>query len=703
MESLRFGPFTDGYYDNENLLPGYVRRLADYYFTKEEEEKNSILSVEDHENRVQKLREYFRNALGGIPENTGAQEVKSFGRLRRKYREGHFRIEKLAFTSLKNTWVTANLYLPEKIDRPVPGVLFLCGHHPLGKAYSGYQSACFELVMSGMAVLAVDPPGQGERYQYWEKSIGRETIAPCTDDHSASGFCAALTGQNILRYFIRDASAGIDYLVSREEVDPAKIGVTGNSGGGTQTANLLLADHRIAAAAPSCYLTLRQSYMASNQAADPEQILPGAISRGFNHDDYVTCFAPKPLLICSAEYDFFCIEGAKAVYNRGKKIYRLYGREENLGMVTSPTTHGLGGILIRGIQEWFSRHLLGKEKVRTGPVPEPLHPEELTVTGSGQVRETFSSFTIPDHTAAESKRLSDHRRKQNGSADAVRAAVSGTLCLDDPLRRPVEPQVRIIKSEERQGITVEKIFYFTEEDILNTGLLLSPHGGTGGRNSIIFLTPDGTDQIEEYIDMILPLVENGTVLLFLDPRGIGGNKVRRINRFGLRDYYGTLYKLTLDLLMMERSLLGDRIFDVLAASNLLTDIFDTHHPLITGFGYGALLSYLASALLPRSPGAVCTGLPLSFSGMAETRENYFDYRYFLYGVLKTWDLPEVARCYSGRGFRIIDPVTGTGKPAAAGEAESAGYTPGEGSVLFSKGKGDLEKLWRRSLAEVMPE
>ncbi|MFP4383309.1 MAG: alpha/beta hydrolase family protein [Spirochaetia bacterium] len=702
MGSLQFGSFTDGYYDNENLLPRYVRRLADYYFMKEEEEKKTVHSIKDHESRVRKIREYFYSALGGIPELSGEGEVKTYGRLRRKYREGQFTIEKIAFTSLENTWVTANLYLPEKIEKPVPGVLFLCGHHPLGKAYSRYQTACFELVMSGMAVLAVDPPGQGERYQYWEKSIGRETIAPCTDDHSASGFCAALTGQNILRYFIRDASAGIDYLISRSEIDPAKIGVTGNSGGGTQTASLLLADDRIAAAAPSCYLTLRQSYMASNQAADPEQILAGAISRGLNHDDFVGCFAPKPLLICSAEYDFFCIEGAKGVYNRGKKIYRLYGKKDNLGMVTSPSTHGLSGILIRGIQEWFSRHLLGQEKVRTGPVPEPLHPEELTVTGSGQVRETFNSLTIPDHVTAESKRLSGIRKKNRTSSDDLREAVSVTLSLNDPLRKPAEPQVRIISSEERQGITVEKIFYFPEEDIMNTGLLLSPHGGTGGRNSIIFLTPDGTDEIDEYIDMILPLVENGIVFLILDPRGIGGNKVRRINRFGLRDYYGTVYKLTLDLLMMERSLLGDRVFDVIAASRLLTEVFDTRNPGITGFGYGALPAYLGAALLRDSPGAVCTGLPLSFAGMAETRENHYDYRYFLNGVLKSWDLPDLTRCYDGRILRLIDPAAGTGKQAGAAEAESAGYIPGDGSVLFSLGKGDLEKLWRCSLAEIMP-
>lgn len=699
MEDLKFNAFTDGYFDNEDLVPRYIKGLADHYFEKESREKKTIATREDHRRRIAQLKEYFINALGGIPSDGIPMESRITGKSKRKHREGHFTIERIVYTSLQDTWVTANLYLPGKSEGPVPGILFLCGHHPLGKACPAYQAACSELVMSGFAVLAIDPPGQGERYEYWEKELNRETVSPCTDDHSAAGFSAALVGHNILRYFLKDAQSGIDYLSRREEVDSSRIGVTGNSGGGTQTANLLVLDDRITAAAVSCYLTLRQSYMAANQAADPEQILWGAVSQGFNHDDYVFCFAPKPLLICSAEYDFFPIEGARGVYERAKRIYRIYGKEENINMAVSPSVHGLNSILVRDIQEWFSRHLLDQEKVRTGPVPQPLHPEELLCTGPGQVREAFGSKMIPDHTAEESKRLRKQRRKYPKNPEELRTVVSETLALKDPQRKPLEPQIRIIQSEEVQGISLEKLFYFTEEGIINTAHLLSPHGDTGGRKSIIFLTPEGTNEVESFLPSLVPLVSEGTVVLYLDPRGMGGNKTRKINPRDFWDYYGTIYKLSLDLSMMERSLLGDRIFDILIGTRILRRGLDTKPPVYTGFGYGAFLAYISAVMDHHSPGAVCVGAPLSFSDIAETRENYFDFRYYLFGLLKEWDLPELTRCFEGRKLRLIDPVDGTGTPSVTSAGAYPEYSAEGCSIIFSQGTANLELCWRHSLEE----
>jgi hypothetical protein len=181
---------------------------------------------------------------------------------------------------------------------------------------------------------------------------------------------------------------------------------------------------------------------------------------------------------------------------------------------------------------------------------------------------------------------------------------------------------------------------------------------------------------------------------------MGGNKTRKINPGGLRDYYGTIYKLSLDLSMMERSLLGDRIFDIQIGTRILRRGLDTKPPVYSGFGYGALLAYLNAAMDTDSPGAVCVKSPLSFSDMAETRENYFDFRYYLFGPLKEWDLPELARCFEGKKLRLVDPLDGTGTPSAASAGGYPEYTAEGCSVMFSQGPANRELCWRQSLNEV---
>src|SRR5205823_4843891 len=83
------------------------------------------------------------------------------------------------------------------------------------------------------------PPGQGERYQYWEPETERRLIGGCTTEHTHAGLPFTLQGASIARVFLWDAMRAIDYLVSRPEVDPDRIAVTGNSGGGTQTSFLM--------------------------------------------------------------------------------------------------------------------------------------------------------------------------------------------------------------------------------------------------------------------------------------------------------------------------------------------------------------------------------------------------------------------------------------------------------------------------------
>src|SRR5207237_9852383 len=125
------------------------------------------------------------------------------------------------------------------------------------------------------------------------------------------GVGALLVGQSTATYRIWDGIRGVDYLASRPEVDPKRLGCTGNSGGGTLTSYLMALDDRIAAAAPSCYLTTLERLFATIGPQDAAQNIPGQDPFGMEHADYITLRAPRPALMCAAPHDSCAMQGAR--------------------------------------------------------------------------------------------------------------------------------------------------------------------------------------------------------------------------------------------------------------------------------------------------------------------------------------------------------------------------------------------------------
>jgi len=132
---------------------------------------------------------------------------------------------------------------------------------------------------------------------------GKPAIKGNTTEHTMSGIGALLVGWSCASFRIWDGIRSIDYLTGRPEIDPKRLGLTGNSGGGTMTAYLMALDDRIAAAAPSCYVTTLERLFATIGPQDAEQNItgPGGLRDGADglRDDA----APKPTLMCTATQD----------------------------------------------------------------------------------------------------------------------------------------------------------------------------------------------------------------------------------------------------------------------------------------------------------------------------------------------------------------------------------------------------------------
>ena len=246
-------------------------------------------------------------AIGGLPERTPLEPQVVGAILRPGYR-----VEKVVFQSQPKHYVTALLYLPDgrRFKPPYPGVLVACGHIQTGKGSGCHQAMGAILATNGMAALVFDPIEQGERLQYaYSKRLAGEAFV--TSRHTMVGMGSLLLGRNTARFEIWDGMRAIDYLQSRPEIDPQRIGCAGNSGGGTQTSHLMALDDRIRCAAPSCWLTTLSDLLSDPGAQDSEQNIFGQLQFGVDYLHWIIMRAPSPALICVAAKDgYFNINGA---------------------------------------------------------------------------------------------------------------------------------------------------------------------------------------------------------------------------------------------------------------------------------------------------------------------------------------------------------------------------------------------------------
>jgi dipeptidyl aminopeptidase/acylaminoacyl peptidase len=181
----------------------------------------------------------FRHALGlaKLPERTPLN-----ARTLRVHELDGYVLENLVFDSRPGFTVTANLYRPhENGAAKRPTVLAPIGHSlGPGKTASENQALCIQLARLGFVVLTYDAIGHGER------------VAQGNNHHEA-GFALMPVGENISGWMVWDSMRAIDYLVSRPDVDPARIGITGNSGGGLNSLFTSAIDARVKAAAIAGY------------------------------------------------------------------------------------------------------------------------------------------------------------------------------------------------------------------------------------------------------------------------------------------------------------------------------------------------------------------------------------------------------------------------------------------------------------------
>ena len=454
------------------MMYAYLQAQAERALDRREAEYETLKTPQDVRAYQRRMRRAFLATLGPWPRLTdlGAEVV---GRVARP----GYRIEKIIYQSRPHHYVSALLYLPAG-KGPHPVVLVAPGHTDNGKI--GYQKQCVLLARNGLAAFCIDPIGQGERHQLMGPGGG--VLSPPTWEHTVVSPGSLLVGGNVSAHMVWDTIRGVDYLCRRKEVDPARIGCTGNSGGGMMTAYMMAADDRIACAAPSCYITGYRRLLATIGPQDAEQNVPGLLAAGMDHADYFIIFAPKPALICCATRDFFDIDGTWRTFRQAKRIYTRLGVAHRVDLAETDWTHGFTENLRVGMVRWMRRWLLGADNEVVEGELKLLEPRRLLCTPAGETLRLPGARSVFDINRDIGRKLAAGRRAfwdRAGKAEAVAEIrkLSGIRRLGE---LPA-PMISKLGSARRKGYRIEQLLIQPEAGIVLPALKYIPVRPRGRR------------------------------------------------------------------------------------------------------------------------------------------------------------------------------------------------------------------------------
>jgi hypothetical protein len=623
-------------------------------------EVEAIASRAALEGRRPSLRSGLLGLFGGLPSERGPLAARVTGRIA----AGGFSVEKVIYESLPGFHVTANLYLPGGGRRgPFPAVLASVGHGPLGKAA---ERTGPDLARQGIAVLAIDPLGQGERLQHHDPELRTSRAGGPTDEHSQAAARVELLGESVARYFVWDAVRGLDYLESRPEIDRTRLGAAGCSGGGTVTTYLAAFDERVKAAAIACFITTWRALLEGPGPQEAEQTLAGFVAGGHDMGDYLALIAPRPLLILSTEGDFFPLAGARAVYQEARRLYGLLGAEEQISMVVSPGGHGNPRPGREAMNAFFLRVFAGGRGDPREPPDARRDPEELECTETGQLATSLRGRTVADLARARAAQVVP--RQQAGVAalagDVARLAAIQTRPGSPP------PAVTVHRTVARPGYRLQVVSLAVEAQVDVWGLLALPDGA--GRKPALILYDTRVRTAGAALEGDLDQrARRGEVVLALEPRGTPVDDEAPA-RPGLLGSYGPLHRRAV---VVGRTLVGLRAEDLLRATDYLATRSDVDSKQLAAYAYGpAAVALLHAALLdPRLRRVGLEEMPVSYRAVIGHPIHRNLPEYLVPAALTRYDLPDLMRAVAARGAGkdpavvLVNPVDAVGQPLRRSE------------------------------------
>ncbi len=631
-----------------------------------------ITSRSQAEARVEMIRAKLWQLLGG-PLERGELNAKVTGSVA----GSGFRIEKLLYESAPGVVVTANLYLPAAGDPPYPAILAPVGHSANGKAYPSYQHLYQTLVRLGCVVLTWDPWGQGERLQYIDPRSGRSRMEP-TDEHSMAGRPMLLLGQSLAQQFLWDGIRGVDYLLTRREIDPKRIGCTGQSGGATMTMYLAALEPRIACAVVNEGNTENiagPQYEPPGALDDAEQDIVGLLLGRLDRGDILAATAPRPLLIVYTTHDRGEVYSpvydlaTQEVHREAAQVYGLLGAQDRIRLVASHLPHGMVYTSRDHTCRWFKRWL----KDEDGPVTEapfkPFPDAMLNATTTGQVSTSHPSCSSVQVDRDRLAQLMQSRRAHRPETEQLRSRLASLLAVT-PARGT--PPSQVLSTTERPGMKIEQFFFETEPGVRTPGWLLRP-SSVERPPVILVLADDCGHRLVEDPGSCDRLVAAGYAVGSIAPRGLGIARPRFPH--GGPNYYSPISmvaeRYAWAWLAVGSPVVGQRVHDVMRAIDYLAGRADLNAGQLRMIGSGsvAIAAQMAAFLDQRVQSLLLEGSLISFASLIDTPDYSLDLSWFVPEILQHMDLPDIAAGLAPRPCWIRNSVDAGGTTLDAATVE----------------------------------
>ena len=419
-------------------------------------------------------------------------------------------VEKLHFQSKPGLYVTANLYRPKAQGREslgrFPAIVYVCGHTAKGRDgnKSAFQDHGFWFANNGYVCIVLDTLQLGEIPGVHHGTYGRpwfnlEKYGMKEKDKLENRFWWHSIGYSPAAVECWNGVRAIDYLCTRADVDPDKIGVTGISGGGAATFWIAAADDRVKVAVPVSGMADLESYVK-------DKVILGHCDCMFLYNSYqwhwttiAALVAPRPLLFANSGKDsIFPMDANRRVFARLQMLYEMYdtpnaqGRK-SLGLQehVSPGGHAYRPDLRVAVFRFFNVHLKGDKtsKVEDSAKYTPLNGPELRVFPedkdvpkdalNGRIDETFipaAKVTLPE----------------KGKFDEWKKGMIAKLRQQSFAGFPT----RIPPALEKDGGGLFTTYYKTEKNI-HAGIICVKQGKDGSRTATVLVNNWDDENLKE--------------------------------------------------------------------------------------------------------------------------------------------------------------------------------------------------------------
>jgi dienelactone hydrolase len=667
------------------MLEVYLRKRMASVAEKEKVAWRQVDSREAWEQFRDQRLAALRDWMGPMPDRTPLRTTVT---RKADYGAG-FTIENLVFESRPHLLVTANLYWPSRISNKIPAILVVHSHHA-PKTQSELQDLGMTWARSGTAVLIMDQLCAGERSQSepWprESYYGRYAL----------GNQLLLAGESLMKWMVWDLMRGIDLLLERPEVDPARIILLGAvAGGGDPAAVTAALDPRVAAVIPFNFGEAgpEEHYILGPRGYDFETAWPGwgewETTRSLPRsavDQFFPWFlcasvAPRPFLY-SFEIAWPEDVEHEPVWARYKKVFQLYRRPDHLDEV-----HGFGpfpgpgectnvGALLRKriypvLERWFNM-----------PVPEAEYHEPLPDPALMCMTPALAAERHPQPASALALEMT--RSSASRSAD-LKAELRRKLGDIEPRQTP---SATMLWNRTAQGVAVEALAIESEPGITFPVYVLKRADAVASRlPAVVGIAQAGKAQwVSRRGDELMALLRGGAAVCLPDVRGTGELAAASSRGPGAMDFAATEFMLgeTLpgaqlkDLRTVLRYLASRPDFDPrriaiwgdsFAETNAAEFQFDQSEMQELGpFAQyqaeplGALLALLAGLYEDRVAAVAARGGLVSFRSVLEDRFAHIPQDVIVPGILEVADVPDMVKSLNPRPVLLDRVVDGRNRP-----------------------------------------